>query len=93
MNQVHFAEKLYKKVKRRASEEGFSSVDDFVADIVRQKLEEGAGNLNHLFTPERIAHLDRISAKIKAGGKTYTMQEVEAHFDKKRKQWLENHAS
>jgi hypothetical protein len=45
-------------------------------------------NFDHLFTPERIAHLDRISAAINAGGKTYTIKEVKAHLKKKRKEWL-----
>jgi hypothetical protein len=35
-----------------------------------------ADELDHVFTPERIAELESISAEIKAGGKTYTMAEV-----------------
>jgi hypothetical protein len=42
---------------------------------------------DHIFTPEVIARLDRISAEIKAGGRTYTMDEVREHFEKKRKEW------
>jgi hypothetical protein len=43
------------------------------------------------FTPERLAALDRIAARIDAGERTYTGDEVQAHFDKKRAQWLKDH--
>jgi hypothetical protein len=50
-------------------------------------------NYDHLFTPEVIAELDSISAEIKAGGKTYSMEEVREHFVQKRQAWLANHSS
>jgi len=93
MQQIQLDDHLYKEAQRRAAAAGFSSVDDFVADVVGQTFQDDAEDQDHLFTPERIAELDRISAEVKAGGKTYTMEEVEAHFDEKRKKWLENHAS
>jgi hypothetical protein len=44
---------------------------------------------NHLFfTPDRLAELDQISRKIDAGGKTYTIEELNEHFEQKRKSWL-----
>jgi hypothetical protein len=42
-------------------------------------------NFDHLFTPAAVADLRSISAAIKAGGKTYTMDEVDQHFIQKRK--------
>jgi len=48
-------------------------------------------NFDHLFTPEVIADLDKISDTIKAGGKTYTMDEVDQHLEQKRQEWLRNH--
>ena len=47
-------------------------------------------NFDHLFTPEVIADLRTISAEVKAGGKTYSMEEVDEHFVQKRKAWLAN---
>jgi hypothetical protein len=46
-------------------------------------------NFDHLFTPERIAHLDRICAEIDAGGKMYSIEEVEEHLNTIRREWLE----
>ncbi|HEY1685695.1 MAG TPA: hypothetical protein VGG19_13085 [Tepidisphaeraceae bacterium] len=93
MPQIQLADQIYKEAQRRAAEGGFSSVDDYVADVISQSIHQPAENYDHLFTPERIAHLDRISAAIKAGAKTYSTAEVQAHFEQKRKQWLDNHAS
>ena len=92
MHQVQLNEKLYKEAERRAREAGFASVDEFVADQLESDFSDEQENFDHLFTPEVIADLDRISAQVKAGGKTYTMQEVDEHFEKKRQEWLRNHA-
>src|ERR1700683_94466 len=94
-HQVQLNEKLYKEAQRRAELAGFSSVDEYIADVVSQDLLEAGGedgNHDHLFTPQIIAELDQISAEIRAGGKTYTLDEVERHFEKKREEWLQNHA-
>jgi len=92
MYQVRLNDKLYKEAERRAREAGFGSVDEFVADRLESDFSDGQENFDHLFTPEVIAHLDKISQKIKAGGKTYTMEEVDEHFEKKRQEWLRKHA-
>lgn len=92
MHQIKLADQLYRAAERRAAEAGFS-VDDYVADVISQSIQDRAENHDHLFTPERITHLDRISAGVKAGEKTYSTAEVEAHFEQKRKQWLNTRAS
>jgi hypothetical protein len=92
MHQVQLNDKLYKEAERRAREAGFGSVDEFVAERLEIDFSEQQENFDHLFTPEVIADLDKISAQVKAGGKTYTLQEVDEHFEKKRQQWLGNHA-
>jgi hypothetical protein len=92
MHQVRLNDKLYKEAQRRAREAGFDSVDEFVADRLENDFSEEQENFDHLFTPEVIAHLDKISERIKAGGKTYTMEEVDEHFEMKRQEWLRNHA-
>lgn len=92
MHKVHLNDKLYKEAERRAREAGFGSVDEFVADRLESDFSEERENLDHLFTPEVIADLDRISDDIKAGGKTFTMDEVDQHLEQKRQEWLRKHA-
>jgi hypothetical protein len=92
MHQVQLNDKLYKEAQRRAREAGFGSVDEFVADRLESDFSDEQENFDHLFTPEVIADLDKISEAIKAGGKTYTIEEVDAHLEKKRQEWLRNHA-
>lgn len=48
-------------------------------------------NYDHLFTPEVVADLRGIIADIRAGAKTYTMDEVDEHFAEKRQAWLAEH--
>jgi hypothetical protein len=48
-------------------------------------------NLDHLFTPEVIRDLRRISAAVNAGGKTFSEKEVKEHFRKKSESWLKDH--
>jgi hypothetical protein len=92
MHQVRLNDKLYKEAERRARKAGFGSVDEFVADRLESDFSDAQENFDHLFTPEVIADLDKISQEIKAGGKTYTMEEVDEHFEKKRQEWLRKHA-
>jgi len=87
MHHVQLSDLLYEKAKLRAKEAGFSDVDAFIAEVLEADLSEEAADFDHLFTPERLAHLDRISAEVKAGAKTYTPEEVRAHFRKKHDAW------
>jgi hypothetical protein len=92
MHQIQLNDELYKEALRRATEAGFASVEEYIADVLSQELHDATENLDHLFTPEAIAELDQISDQIKAGGKTYSAEEVEQHFEKKREEWLRKHA-
>ena len=82
MHQVQLSDQLYQEVQRRAAEAGFVNVDDFVADVLRQGFDEPE-NLDHLFTPERLAHIDRAAAQIDAG-ESFTAEQVRDHFQQKR---------
>lgn len=92
MQQVQLDERLYKDAQRRAAEAGFSSVDEYVADVVSHDLVEGAPdqapNLDHLFTPERLESIDAAAAEIKAGN-CFTAEQVREHFKKKRDAWTQ----
>ena len=86
--QLELTDQLYEQAERRAVEAGFKTVSEYIAGVVSDDLAEDAENLYHLFTPERIAHIDSVVAKVKAGGKTYTMQEVRANLAQNRADWI-----
>jgi len=92
MHQVQLDERLYKDAQRRATEAGFSSVDEYVADIVSHDLVEGSEdqtpNLDHLFTPERLALIDAAAAEIRDGD-CLTADQVREHFKQKREAWIQ----
>ena len=92
MHQVQLPEPIYKEAQRRAADAGYSNVDEYVTEVLSQEL-AAESDLDHFFTSERIAQLDQISGEIKAGAKTYTMDEVRQHFQKRREEWQQNHAS
>ena len=92
MSQIQLPEPLYEKVQKRAAESGFSNVDEYVSNVLSEELAEEPEDLDYLFTPERIAELDQISAEIKAGAKTYSAEEVRQHFEKKLEEWRQKHA-
>jgi hypothetical protein len=92
MHQVQLNDNLYKEAERRAREAGFGSVDEFVADRLENDFSEEQENFDHLFTPEVIADLDKISADMQAG-KSVSMEEVNKHMADVRQAWLKDHAS
>jgi len=94
MPQIHLNDQVFNTAQRRAADAGYSSVDEYVADVVTHDANgERSESFDHAFTPERLAELERISAEIKAGGKTHSIAEVQEHFEQKRKAWVANHAT
>jgi hypothetical protein len=93
MHQVQLADPLYQEARRRATEAGFATVDEYVADIIAQDLELSTENLDPVFTPEVIRDLDRVSAAAKAGGTTYSPDQIREHFRKRSEAWREDHAN
>ena len=97
MPQVQLDDKIFDAARRRATDAGYASVDEYITDVVVHDLTGDVGtetlDANHVFTPERLAELERISASVKAGGKTFTIADAQQHFANRRKTWLANHAS
>jgi hypothetical protein len=91
MHQVQLNEDLYKNAQRRAAEAGFSSVDEYVADVVSHDLLDVNGdetpNLDHLFTPERLAQIDAAAAEIDAGN-YFTSEQMHEELARRRAEWL-----
>ena len=73
---------LTDQAKRREVEAGFKSVDEYIADLVTDDLTEQTENFDHLFTPERLAIIDKAAAQIKAG-EYQTVAQLREHFRKR----------
>ena len=83
MHQIQLNEQLYLDVQRRAMASGFVSVDEYVADVLKHELREEPEDLDHLFTPQRLAQIERAAAQIKAG-ESFTSEQVREHFRQRR---------
>ncbi len=82
MRQVQLNDQVYSEAENQAISAGFKSVDEYIADLVTHDMFDSTENLDHLFTPERIAHIDRAVAQI-AEGKVHTAAQVREHFRKR----------
>jgi hypothetical protein len=87
MHQIRLSDQLYQEAQRKAAEAGFTSVDEYVADVLQHDLQEETENLDHLFTPERLAHIDLSAAEIDAG-QGLSLEQVDAQLAKRRAEWL-----
>ena len=88
MHQIQLTDQIYSQVKHRADEAGFASVDDYIVNLLTYDVSADAENLDHLFTQDRLAHIDSVIAKVNAGGATYTMDEVRENLAKNRADWI-----
>ncbi len=79
MHRIQLDDQLYQDVQRRAASAGFETIDEFVADVLKHELNEETEDLNYLFTPERLAHIDEGLAQIDAG-LGIPMEQVREHF-------------
>lgn len=84
MQQIQLNDQLYQEAQRRASASGFVTVDEYVANVLLHDLHEESEDLDCLFTPERLAHIDRAAAEIDAGQGIPAAQ-VRDHFRQKHK--------
>ena len=84
MHQIQLDDQLYQEAERRASASGFVTVDEYVADALQQDRHEETANLDHLFTPERLARIDRAAAQIDAG-QGIPAEQVRDHFRQKHR--------
>lgn len=83
MRQISIDDQVYAEVSRRATAAGFSNVDAYVNDILRDyAFDEETEDLSGFFTPERIAEIDRAAAQADAG-QVRTIAEVREHLRRK----------
>ena len=88
MHQIQLDDRLFQEAQRRAADAGFDSVDDYVADVLEHDFQEPAEEFDYLFTPQRLAKIDRAAAQIDAGH-GLTREQVEADLAKSRAEWLD----
>jgi hypothetical protein len=90
MHQVNLSDQLYQDAQRRAAEAGFSSVDEYVADVLSNDLRGETPNLDQFFTPERLTLIDESLAEARAGN-VLTMDQAKTELANSRDAWLRNH--
>ncbi len=92
MQQVNLTDQLYQESKRRAAEAGFASVDDYIADVLSNDFQLATEDLDHFFTPERLALVDQAAADV-AAGNSYTAEQAKEALARSREAWQRNQAS
>jgi len=91
VHQIQLNDQLFEVAQRRAAEAGFESGDEYVAEVLQGICGE-TENFDHLFTPERLAHIDQAAAQIDAGH-GLTVEQVESELAKSRAKWLDQNKS
>lgn len=86
MRNVQLTDELFEEALRRARAAGFDSVDEYIADFLEQHSDTG-DNFDHLFTPERLALIDKGAGDIKAG-RFCTLEQVDAQLAETKAAWL-----
>lgn len=84
--QLQITDRLYDQAKRRAVEAGFGSVEEYASDVLAS---ERSDEMEAFFTPDRVAHLDRVAAGLDAGAKPLSVDEVRDGLAKNRAGWLQ----
>jgi hypothetical protein len=89
MHQIQLSDEVYESLRRAAALRGLDTVEEYIAHVAQQDVDPESC----LFTPKRLAELDRISASIDAGAKTYTLDEVRASLEQFKADWRKKNAS
>jgi hypothetical protein len=91
MPQVRLDEQVFETAQRRAVDAGYSSVEEYISDfVVHDQVDDMASqtpDLEHLFTPDRLAHIDAAMAEIK-GGRSFSSEEAADELANRRQEWL-----
>jgi hypothetical protein len=79
MRHIELTDRLYDETEHISAAAGFGSVDEYVAVVLNQSLLAEVADYGHLFTPERLAIIDRALLEVEAGD-TFTSEEIREHF-------------
>lgn len=90
MHRINLSDDLYDEARGAASRRGLGSVEQYIVELISDDLLDE--NIDSLFTEERLAEIDQAASEARSG-KLMTVQEVRAHFARKRSEWLKEQAS
>jgi hypothetical protein len=83
MQQIQLTDQLYQEMQRRAVAAGFSTVDEYITDVLTHDLDDGVEHYDHLFTPERLGPMEGDNKS----SKSLSAEEMEAELNRRRSQW------
>ena len=86
MHRIELSDQVFTEASKLASARGFSSVAEFISDVVSEEATIEAEDNDILFTPEWMAAIARGMEDAKAG-RVYSSAEVESHILQWRKEW------
>lgn len=87
MQQIQLSDRVYEQAQRQATAAGFASVNEYIEGLLDEHDSPSEAELERIFTPERIAELERIAASVDAGAKTYSLEEVDERLRQLRAEW------
>lgn len=90
MPTIELSESQYHTLEQKAAEAGYPSVDAFMIAFVDDQLEFRL-DLDHLFTPERLAIIDAADREIDEGHFS-TPEEFLAELEEHKREWLRKNA-
>lgn len=85
MHQINLDDQLHQYAQRRAAESGCADAQAYVTLMLQMEQQEGE-NFDHLFTPERLAEIDRAAAQVEAG-EGITLDEFDLRLAEFKDQW------
>ena len=85
MHQIQLSDQLYEEVLQRASEAGYPSVDEYVANVLQDDSYVADDKMDDFFTSERLAIIDRSVAQADAGN-VFTSEQVDEYFERKQRE-------
>jgi hypothetical protein len=91
---ISLSDEVYALTSQRAAAAGFTSVEEYIVNVLSEEhadeSSEPEPDLRHLFTPERMAKIQRAIESADAG-RTLTLEQVDAELSKSRAEWLKSH--
>ena len=91
MQQIQIDDQVFKAAQQRAADAGYAYVADVLVHDLVEECNGETPNLDHLFTPERLALIDNAAADIDAGN-FFTAEQVWKHFKQKRAEWIQKNS-